>query len=490
MRHFLRLFKTFKLGTAVPQAGAGLLTSSVTLASVLWVSVTLPNMPLLHAFDSQNGTSVSISLQSALLGIDDGNARSLRDARALARSLGLTYADALPTPAELRAFTDSPTPSAPTVAQLNVLALTASTSTPPTTEPASQQSDVTLPIAPPLAPTPPVPTHALTPTVAPEPKSSPPVATPPVPHPQPTAPGAPAPPTPVPPDHNRPPTTPANPPVPDTTGPVIDAHANVVIEATGPAGAAVSYSLPTALDSVDGSVAVTCLPASGTTFALGHTTVTCSAQDAAHNSSTSTFDVNVRDTTSPTIQTHANVIAEATGPAGTAVTYTAPTASDLVDPSVSATCAPASGTTFALGHTTVTCSAQDAAHNTSTQSFDVNVRDTTGPTIQTHADIVAEATGAGGATITYTPPTAADAVSGATTVTCLPALGTTFALGHTTVTCSAQDAAHNASSSTFDVQVRDTTGPVIHPDPDVVVEATGPGGRRGVLLAPDSAGLG
>ena len=77
-----------------------------------------------------------------------------------------------------------------------------------------------------------------------------------------------------------------------------------------------SYLLPTALDSVDGIELVGCAPASGATFALGHTTVTCSAQDAAHNTSTSSFDVNVRDTTGPTIQAHADVVTEATGATG------------------------------------------------------------------------------------------------------------------------------------------------------------------------------
>jgi hypothetical protein len=361
VRLILRRLKTFKLGMAVPQAGAGLLTSSVTLASVLWVSVALPNMPLLHAFDSQNRTSVSISLQSALLGIDDANGRSLSDARALARSLGLT--DALPTPGELRALTTSPEALGPAVTQLNVLALNASSPT-TTPEPVSRQRDITAPVAPGVVPPVPVPPDTSTPTVTAKPKTSPPVVTPALPHQPPAVPATPAPPTPTPvPPGNGPPATPADPPLPDTTPPALNPHSGVVVEATGPAGAAVSYPLPTALDSVDGTELVGCAPASGTTFALGHTTVTCSAQDAAHNTSSSSFDVNVHDTTGPTIQTHTDIVAEATGAAGTAVIYTAPTATDLVDSSVTVTCLPASGTTFALGHTTVTCSTHDAANN-------------------------------------------------------------------------------------------------------------------------------
>src|SRR5205807_1651469 len=159
----------------------------------------------------------------------------------------------------------------------------------------------------------------------------------------------------------------------------IQAHANVVAEATGPAGATVNYTAPAASDAVDGPVSVVCAPAAGSTFALGHTTVTCSAHDASGNAAPSTtFDVQVRDTTGPVIQAHANVVVEAAGPAGATVTYTAPTATDSLDGLVPVSCAPASGSTFALGHTTVTCSAHDAAGNAAApQTFDVHVRDTT-----------------------------------------------------------------------------------------------------------------
>ena len=55
-----------------------------------------------------------------------------------------------------------------------------------------------------------------------------------------------------------------------------------------------TYGNPTATDLVDGNVATTCVLPSGSTFAAGATTVTCTATDAAGNSRTSTFKVNVR----------------------------------------------------------------------------------------------------------------------------------------------------------------------------------------------------
>jgi hypothetical protein len=54
------------------------------------------------------------------------------------------------------------------------------------------------------------------------------------------------------------------------------------------------------------------------------------------------------------------------------VTYTA-TATDLMDGPVPVSCAPASGSAFPAGTTTVTCSATDAHNNTATGSFTVSV---------------------------------------------------------------------------------------------------------------------
>ena len=100
-----------------------------------------------------------------------------------------------------------------------------------------------------------------------------------------------------------------------------------------------TYVVPTTSDAVDGAQNATCLPASGSTFALGTTTVTCSAHDAAGNVSTpTTFSVRVIDTTAPVIAAHADVLVNATGNSSVLVSYTLPTASDLVDGTVVVTC--------------------------------------------------------------------------------------------------------------------------------------------------------
>jgi len=68
----------------------------------------------------------------------------------------------------------------------------------------------------------------------------------------------------------------------DTKAPVIRTSGNATVTATSPEGATVTYTA-TAVDNLDGPVAPTCTPASGTTFKVGTTTVTCTAVDKKQN---------------------------------------------------------------------------------------------------------------------------------------------------------------------------------------------------------------
>jgi len=58
---------------------------------------------------------------------------------------------------------------------------------------------------------------------------------------------------------------------------------------------------------------------------------------------------------------------------GVAVTFTPPTATDNEDPNPKVTCDPASGSTFKIGQTVVTCTATDANGNSSKATFNVLV---------------------------------------------------------------------------------------------------------------------
>ena len=78
--------------------------------------------------------------------------------------------------------------------------------------------------------------------------------------------------------------------VQDTTPPSLNLPGNITVHAGKPA--AVTYTA-TATDLVNGSVPVSCSPASGTTFALGTTPVICSATDAHHNTATGSFTISV-----------------------------------------------------------------------------------------------------------------------------------------------------------------------------------------------------
>ena len=165
----------------------------------------------------------------------------------------------------------------------------------------------------------------------------------------------------------------------DKVPPVILVPLPITAEATSPSGAAVTYSV-VAIDNFDGPVPVVCTPASGSTFALGTTTVNCSAHDAAGNVGTASFTVTVQDTTPPTLHLPAPITVTANANCTAVVTYAA-TATDIVDVTDAVVCAPASGSTFVLGTTTVNCSSTDAHGNTAHGSFTVTVNDTTPPTV-------------------------------------------------------------------------------------------------------------
>jgi hypothetical protein len=255
----------------------------------------------------------------------------------------------------------------------------------------------------------------------------------------------------------------------DTTAPDLTLPGSMTVEATDAAGAVATFYAG-ATDSVDPAPAVDCSPPSGSTFHLGTTTVACTATDGSGNQSSGTFDVTVSDTTAPTLVLPDAVIVESAGPGGTEALYAA-TATDAVDPAPVVDCAPASGSTFPNGTTTVACTATDATGNQSTGSFDVTVADSTGPVLTgVPADIAVTTNNPAGTAVPYDPPTAHDGAGGEVGVDCSPASGWTFPIGATTVTCTATDGAGNAASAGFTVSVSLDDEPQEEPGPDYDVE--------------------
>jgi hypothetical protein len=113
-----------------------------------------------------------------------------------------------------------------------------------------------------------------------------------------------------------------------------------------------------------------CSPVSITADTTG-TSLTCSAvSEGGQNASTITVK---RDVTPPTLTLPPDQMANATGPPGTTVPFSA-IATDAIDPTPTVACVPPSGATFAIGTTLVHCTAADAAGNTASASFAVTVR--------------------------------------------------------------------------------------------------------------------
>ncbi len=159
------------------------------------------------------------------------------------------------------------------------------------------------------------------------------------------------------------------------------------------------------------------------------------------------------EATPPVLHLPPDITAEATSAAGAIVNFSA-TATDARDISVVVTCAPPSGSQFALGATTVNCSATNSRNKTAEGSFSVSVVDTTAPVVFLNG-----VTNGATYTLGAVPPASCSATDSATGVAVQPSLtitgGTANGVGHFTATCSgAKDGAGNIAapvSASYDV---------------------------------------
>jgi predicted dienelactone hydrolase len=94
--------------------------------------------------------------------------------------------------------------------------------------------------------------------------------------------------------------------------------------------------------------------------------------DADNDGTGDACDPTPQGTTPPTIVVPGQITADATGPAGATVAYTA-TATDDLDPEPILVCTPSAGSLFAIGDTPVECVATDAGGNTANATFLVTV---------------------------------------------------------------------------------------------------------------------
>ena len=170
---------------------------------------------------------------------------------------------------------------------------------------------------------------------------------------------------------------PPGPGPPPTGAPVLSVPSGVSVEATGPSGSVVNYGFVSASDGEDGQLPASCSPASGQTFPLGQTTVTCSATDSDGHTATKSFVVSVTDHTDPVLQLPPDLwiqTTEASLPRTDSRITTflgAAAADDLVDsdPAIAHN-APA---TLPAGETVITFTATDSSGNTATGTAKVTI---------------------------------------------------------------------------------------------------------------------
>lgn len=285
----------------------------------------------------------------------------------------------------------------------------------------------------------------------------------------------------------------------DSFDPTITVPADITsVDATGPAGAAVSFSV-TATDAIDPDPDIVCTINGGTqvvnsddTFPLGTTVVSCTATDQSGNTDVGSFSITVVDITAPQISVPQGPFTEqAAGPEGAVVAFNV-SATDIVDASVDIECKDGdgnvvvSGDTFALGVTTVTCTATDDFGNSVIgTSFDVVVQDTVPP--QFNNSPLPDVTGVEfGQPVTF-DASATDTVDTDVDVVCrddsgdVVQSGDTFGTGSTTVTCTASDDGKfgdgnpplNTRSESFTISVLlDITGVVPTQNPDNIKTGT------------------
>jgi len=260
--------------------------------------------------------------------------------------------------------------------------------------------------------------------------------------------------------------------VTDAEAPVIvNCQSDIIISnSPGDCGAVVNFSSPTATDNCSLS-SFSGDHSSGELYPVGTTTVTYTAEDAAGNTSTCSFDITVNDIELPTIANcPVNIsVSNTAGQCGRNVSWAVPVASDNCGiNSFTSTHSP--GAFFPTGTTTVIYTATDDNGNSVSCSFTVTVTDTEVPQLSCPANIaVSNTPGQCGAIINFNVTGTDNCPGAVTTLTSGLASGSFFPVGTTTQSYLVTDAAGNSATCSFTVSVVDNEVPVFDCPADLLV---------------------
>ena len=248
----------------------------------------------------------------------------------------------------------------------------------------------------------------------------------------------------------------------DLTNPILAPPRDITIEATG-SYTDVDIGEAMAMDESGIQFLINNAPER---FGLGTAIIIWTAIDNNGNSTIATQEVNVVDTTSPTISPVSDIIVEAAVPYENIVNFETPTAYDILGVMSITSDAPEF---FPLGETIVTWTATDVVGNTSTTEQKVIVVDNTLPILQAPEDIIIEATSIDNNEVDLGEANATDNGEIISISNDAPQF---FALGDTIITWTVSDSSENTASDTQLVSVVDTTAPEILPVDDLTYEAT------------------
>ncbi|XP_072039111.1 uncharacterized protein [Amphiura filiformis] len=260
--------------------------------------------------------------------------------------------------------------------------------------------------------------------------------------------------------------------------------------------ATVTWSSPQADDNSGFHPTVRCDHTSGSSFTLGTTTVKCVATDLSQNSKQCQFSVNIIDMEAPTITCPENQhVSTDAGTNSASVIWASLTVRDNSGLGSNVACDHTSGSTFKMGTTIVEYVATDAARNSNSCQFSVNVADMEAPTITCPENQdVSTAAGTNSALVIWASLSVQDNSGLGPNVACDHTSGSTFTMGTTIVECIATDAARNSNRCQFKVNVLDMEAPTITcPENQDVSTAAGTNSALVIwasLSVQDNSGLG